>query len=341
MSNANPSRLGQNQGTGAVDALFQTIFTGEILTAFEKALKFRDTIRTRTVTGQKSASFAATFKAKARYHTPGTEILGQKIKHGEVIVTLDDMLIADTFVAKIDELKNHYDVRAPYATELGNALALFYDRQVIQSVIQAARGGALFVGDQGGTVLQESDISGSADFVTSATDMFAVLNLAKQRLDEKDVPVDTMQVYAGLKPTQWYLLANSDKNLDKDYDGQGTVGVQGLRTVSDIVVRKSNAPLFGYDVTPWHATTNTDGIVGQIDHVDELPADYPVKYHADLTSTVGAVWCEPAAAMLQLSGLEIETEYDIRRQGTLMVAKMAIGSDKLRTKCAVEIKKTP
>jgi hypothetical protein len=341
MSNANPSRPGQNQLTGAADALFQTIFTGEILTAFEMAVKFRDTIRTRTVIGQKAAEFAATFKAKARYHVPGSEINGQNIAHTNVTVSIDDLLIADTFVAKIDELKNHYDVRGPYATELGNALALFYDRQVMQSIIASARGGALFVGDQGGTVLQETDIGVAADFVTSASDLFAVLNLAKQRLDEKDVPVDTMQVFAGLKPAQWYLLANSDKNLDKDYDGQGSVGVQGLKTVSDIVIRKSNAPLFGLDVQPYNVSTKPAGLVGHPTHVDGLPVEYPTKYHADLSNTVGAVWVEPAAAMLQLAGLEIESEWDIRRQGTLMVAKMAIGSDKLRTKCAVEIKRTP
>jgi hypothetical protein len=338
MSNATPSRLGQSAGAGPVDALFQTIFTGEILTAFETMVKFRDTIRTRTVTGQKAAEFAATFKARARYHVPGTEILGQSIQHKNVTVTLDDMLIADTFVAKIDELKNHYDVRGPYATELGNALALFYDRQVMQSILAAARGPALFTGDQGGTVLSESDL-GTADFVNSASDLFAVLNLAKQRLDEKDVPVDVMQVYAGLKPAQWYLLANSDKNLDKDYGGQGTIGTQGLKTVSDIIVRKSNAPLFGADVTPYHVTTNSDGLVGHPSDVNALPADYPTKYHSDNGKTIGAVWTEPAAAMLQLAGLEIESEYDIRRQGTLLVAKMAIGSDKLRTKCAVEIKR--
>jgi hypothetical protein len=33
----------------------------------------------------------------------------------------------------------------------------------------------------------------------------------------------------------------------------------------------------------------------------------------------------------------MESEYDIRRQGTLMVAKYAVGHSPLRNKCAVEI----
>ena len=36
--------------------------------------------------------------------------------------------------------------------------------------------------------------------------------------------------------------------------------------------------------------------------------------------------------------LAIESEYDIRRQGTLMVAKYALGSAVLRPESAVEIK---
>ena len=36
--------------------------------------------------------------------------------------------------------------------------------------------------------------------------------------------------------------------------------------------------------------------------------------------------------------LAIESEYDIRRQGTLMVAKYALGSSVLRPESAVEIK---
>lgn len=341
MSNANPSRVGQIQAAGAVDALWLKKFSGEVLTAFETMVKLRDRVRVRTVEGQKSAQFPATYKANASYHTPGAEILGQNIQHNEITITLDDLLIADVFIAQIDELKNHYEVRGPYAQALGHALAQFYDRQIAQSIINAARGSELFTGDGGGTVLQETDVGGSADFTASAADVIAVLNLAKQKLDEKDVPVDIMPLTACVKTSLWYLVANSDKNINRDFQGDGTLSRQSLRTISDIEIIKSNNPLFGKDVTPYNASTNTDGLVGAPSGAYALPAAYPTKYHADLTNTVGMVWCEPAAAVLQLLGLQMESEWDIRRQGTLMVAKMAVGMGPLRNKCAVEIKVTP
>lgn len=345
MSNATPSRLGQINATGDTDALWLKKFSGEVLTAYETSKVLKPTVRVRTIDSGKSAQFAATYRVKARYHTPGSEILGQAIKHNEITVTLDDLLIADTFVASIDELKNHYDVRGPYAQELGEALALFEDRTIAQVIVLAARGAELFAGDGGGSSVTQANVGMSADFATSGADLISAVNLAKQKLDEKKVPVDRMPVHAVFLPAQWYLIANSDKNLNRDFGGQGTLGAQALRTVSDVNIYKSNAPFFGKDVTAYNSMSNTDGVIetagvasSGVSEEDWLPSDYPTKYRADLTATRGAVWCEPAVAYLQLLGLNLEVVRDPRRRGHLMIAEMAIGMDKLRTKCAVEIK---
>lgn len=338
MSSANPSRVGQNQATGAVDALWQTVLMGEVLTAYETAKVLKPLVQVRQITHGKSATFDATFNAVGRYHTPGTEILGQKIRHTQLVVTLDELLIADVFVALIDELKNHYDVRAPYTQALGRALALIEDRTIAQCLVKAARGAELFPGDGGGVTIKESDIAQTGvDFDTSADDLITAINLAKQSLDEADVPVDTMQVNALFKPAQYYLIANSDKNINRDYGGDGSLKSNKLRLVSDVNIYKSNAPLFGQDVTPYDEITNSDGVVGN--PAGTLPEDFPVKYHADLTKTRGVVWVQPAVAYLQLLGLTMETAWDPRRQGTLMLAKMAVGMGPLRNKCAREIAK--
>jgi hypothetical protein len=346
MADATPSRSGQINATGAVDALWLKKFAGEVLTAFDAAKVLRPTIRVRTIESGKSAQFPATFRARARYHTPGTEIVGQKIKHNEVTVTLDDLLLADAFVASIDELKNHYDVRGPYATELGESLAVFDDRTIAQVIIKAARGAELFAGDGGGSSVTQANVGGSADFAASGADLISALNLAKQKMDEKRVPVDRMAVHSVFLPAQWYLMANSDKNLNQFYGGQSTVGHQALKTVSDINVYKSNAVFFGKDVTPYVTSTNTDGVVmdgsgnysSAISAEDALPNDYPSKYQLDLTNTRGAVWVEPAVAYLQLLGMNMEVAPDPRRRGSLLIAEMAVGLDALRTKCAVEVK---
>lgn len=346
MTDATVSRLGQDKATGDALALFYKIFTGEVLTAYEVAKKLKPLVRVRQISSGKSAGFNALFTTKARYHTPGKEILGQKIQATEIVVTLDDLLISDTFVAQIDELMNHYDVRAPYSQESGRSIALLEDRTIAQCLIKAARGAALFTGDSGGGSVVQADVGASADFAASGADVIAAISLAKQKLDEKDVPVDILPVNALLKPAQWYLAANSDKNINKDFGGQGSVMHTRFNTSSDVQVYKSNAPLFGRDVTPYDATTNTDGIVPATDGgpvaaaytAADLPFGFPTKYQLDATATRSVVWVEPAVAYLQLLGLTSEAGWDMRRQGTLMLHKMAIGMDALRSKAAIEIK---
>lgn len=346
MANATPSRIGQNLLAGDVKALFLDIFGGEVLTAYEMAVKLRGTVRSRTISGANSARFPAVYKAVGQYHTPGAEILGQNIPHTEVTVAVDDLLIADAFVALIDDLINHYDARGPYAAELGRALALIEDRIISMTILKAARGAELFTGDGGGGSVQESDISGSADFASSGNDLWSAFGKAVQVMDEKDVPVEDMPVHGAVLPAQWYLMANSTQNLDATRRGtSGSHARSTLAGVSGVDVIKTNALLFGRDVTTYDAGTNTDGLVGKpSDAKYGLPAAFPSKYQADLSGTsapVGLVWTEAAVARLQLLGMSMEVEWDMRRQGWLMLAKMAVAAGTLRTKCAVEIKKTP
>lgn len=312
MANATPTRLGQVNLTGADDALFLDVFGGEVLTAFETSVMLRDKHMIRNIEHGRSARFPATFKVGTSYHTPGAEITGQAVRHNEVTISIDDVLISDIFVANIDELQNHYDVRSIYSTEMGNALALAYDRNVARNILRAARGAELFPGDGGGAILT------NANFATTANDLFDGISQAKQAMEIKDVPVDTQPVFAAFRPAQWYLMARSDRALNKDTGDGGSLANTVLTTVDQISICKSNALPFSVD-----DTANT-----------ALPANYRIN----MTNTAGLVWTPMAAASLHLQDVQMESEYDIRRQGTLMIGKYLVGHGPLRAKCAVELR---
>ena len=105
MTNVTASRLGVvNKATpsdnAAASALFLKVFAGEVLTAFDETNVMKDLHVSRTIANGKSASFPVTGKANAAYHVVGTPLLGtQKIAHNEIVVNIDDVLIADTFIA--------------------------------------------------------------------------------------------------------------------------------------------------------------------------------------------------------------------------------------------------
>jgi hypothetical protein len=315
MSAATVSRLGQINEANDVLALFLKVFAGEVLTTFETKVVMRSLTRLRTIQSGKSASFPAIHKASVGYHTPGSEIVGKTIKHNEVIISIDDLLISDTFIANVDEAYNHYDVRAPYSMEMGRALARQWDSNVARNVIRAARAGELFTGDSdtAGTQITDSD----AD--TSKTSLGDSILLARQNMDEKDVPVDGFEANAVLLPAQWYLLVkDTDRVVNKDVDGDGSFSKGHFDMIGGVRVHKTNN-------VPWQVDDSANSA---------LPSDYRIN----MENTVAAVFTEAAAATVQLMGLAMEAEYDIRRQGSLAVGKYLVGHGPLLAKTAVEIK---
>lgn len=333
MSNASPSFGAQKQGTGSVDALNLTEYAGEVLEAFEAKRIMRDLIRTRSISGAKSAQFPAFFKAFAGLHVPGTELTGQDIQKNEVTVTVDGLLIHDVYVDRIDEMLTHYDLRGPYARAQGEGIARVYDVMCSQLVTAAAYGPELFAGDGGGSRVTQT---AAQDFSTSGLDLIDALAKAKLDLELRDVDVDNLNSI--FNPLQWQLIANSDKNINRDY-GDSNISNPGLETMVGVRIHKSNAFLFGRDVTPYNATSNADGLVGHPSDPRRLPASLNAKYHRDLTNVVGVVFSEEAAAMLHVLDLNTEATWDPRRRATLLVAEMAAGGDVLRSKCAVALTK--
>lgn len=320
MANATVTRVGQVNGAGDVDALFLKVFAGEVITAFDAENVTLGKTQVRAIQNGKSAQFPRTGITTASYHTPGTEIVGKTMNHGEVVITIDDLLLSDAFIASIDEAKNHYDVRSIYTTEIGRALAKQMDKHVLQVGVLAARGSNVVTGLPGGSVITPatSGAPGSANFLTNGDHIAEALFLAAQALDEKDVPEDGR--YAYFKPAQYYALAKSTKVLNKDWNGSGSYAEGSVIKVAGIsIVKTNNLPVA--DVANGTVAAGTGN-----------------RYAGTFATTCGLVMHGSAVGTVKLMDLAMDSAYDIRRQGTLMVAKYSVGHGILRPECAVEIK---
>jgi hypothetical protein len=310
MSNATPSRLGAINGGSDKDALFLKVFAGEVLTAFAEKNVMMDKHMVRTIASGKSAQFPVTGNFSAAYHTPGNEILGESMNHAERVITIDDLLISNTFIANIDEAKNHYDVRANYSRKLGEALANTADKQLLQVGVLAARASATVTGGNGGSRIED------ADFLTSSDDLIAGLFAAAQKFDEKDVPED--ERYAFVRPAQYYALAQNTKVLNKDWGGAGAYADGKVLRIAGLTIVATN------HLPSTNITTGTQ-------------AGTSARYAVDARTTAALVIQKEAVGTVKLLDLAMESEYDIRRQGTLMVAKYAMGHGILRPECAIEL----
>lgn len=312
MANATVSRLGQANLSGDAKALFLKVYAGEVLTAFAETNVVLQYVRQRSIAHGKSASFPVLGKASGGYHTPGSEIVGRPIAANEVIITIDDLLLSDSFIANIDEAMNHYEVRSEYSTEQGRFLANTMDKHLLQMGVLAARASARITGEQGGSVI--TDASAASDSNALIADIFA----CAQKFDEKDVPADDRVFF--VRPAQFYALAQNTKVLNKDWGGAGAYSDGKVLRVGGLEIVKTNH-LPNSNITSGTTEAGT--------------AD---KYIGNFSTTVALAMQKSALGTVKLLDLALESEYDIRRQGTLMVAKYAVGHGVLAPQAAIEIK---
>lgn len=319
MANATPSRIGQALGAGDTRALFLKVFSGEVLTTFNAQTIMKDKVRVRNISSGKSAQFPAIGKTSAAYHTPGAEITGNIIQQDEKVITIDDLLIANTFIARIDEAMSHFDVRSEYSVQMGQALAQTYDRNLLSLAVKACRDPS---GLGNGAVGQGDAESVGIGVSYTVQNLVDAAYTAAQKFDEKNIPAD--QRYLIVSPAVYYKLVNSDKLLNLFYNpgNNGSYSDGKVQTVAGFTIVKSNN--LSIDHTAATATY----------------PDYSSKYAVDASATVGLFMHPQAMGTVKLLDLSSEMEYDIRRQGTLMVSKMAVGHGVLRPECLYEIKAT-
>lgn len=303
------SRPGQVNASGDADALFLIKFAGEVLAAFSEKNVAMDAFMKRTITDTNGATFPATWKATAAYHTPGDDIAGQTINHNERRILVDDLLVAAVWIHKIDELKNYYDVRGEYAKQLGAALARVFDRHVLQTAILAARASATVTGGNGGTILT------NAAAATDAQTLVDVLAAAGQAMFEKDVPDGDRTLF--VRPAQHTLLWNSDiRAIHRDY-----TNISGNNQTEGMIMRVG-----GFNIKQTNNLPSTNITTG------------PTTYRGDFTNTLAVACHRSAIGTVELMGMSSEMEYWPTRKATYLDASMAVGHGILRPESSVEIR---
>ena len=302
MSNYTASRLGANAADTSNSAtakdLFLKVFAGEVLTAFEARNIAMPLHRVRTINSGSSASFPLTGIATTATLAAGNEVSPSAIKHSEKVVNINDLLTSSVFIAKIDEAMNHYDVRSIYSTEIGNALAKAADTAIFEKIAAATDDTGTYAGDN---AVNHADVEleGTAS-TTDGTNVADAIFASLEKLDAADVTGEKSVV---LDADTYYRLFTGDNSniagvMSKDFGTGGNLNTGSVPLIGGAKVYMSN----------------------------NLP-----------TGSKGLVFTKDAAATVKLLDLGVESEYQVSKQGTLMVARYAMGHDSLRPECAVKI----
>lgn len=308
MANSNPSRFGSVNQTGDTRALWLKMFAGEVFTAWAENNVTLDKHYVRSIPSGKSASFPMIGKTDADYHVPGTELTGTGINTAEQVISIDDMLVAHSFLAEIDEAMSHFDVRRPYAQEQGRALARKFDKNVLTVGLRAARSvSPLTDGNGGSTIVSATALTNGLALAQAITD-------AARVLDEKDIPEEDR--YAYVRPAQYQLLLKDAKDfIDFDFNREdnGSLSTGKIGRIAGVKIVKTNH---------LPRTNVTTGLT---------------KYQGNFANTAALIMNRMAVGTVKLIDVTVATQDDLRRLGTLLVSRNAIGTDVLRPDCAVEI----
>jgi hypothetical protein len=199
---------------------------------------------------------------------------------------------------------------------MGQALAQTYDRNLLSMAVKAARdpsGLGAGVADQGSAV----SVALGSTTPTTAT-IVAGLYDAAATLDEKNVPMEDRFVI--VSPSTYYALVQDDKLINRDFGQNGSYSDGSILRVAGIQIVKSN------NVSVDHTAATAT-----------FP-DFNSKYAVDASDTTALIIQRQALGTVQLMDMATEMEYDIRRQGTLAVSKMAVGHGVLRPECIIELR---
>lgn len=358
-----PSRLGVQNLAGDDNALFLKIFSGEIIQVFEEANLMLPLTTTRSISNGKMATFPVVGTASAKYHTPGESVMQQdvtntisgaqdsealtqtaankylsRLKHSERKISIDDVLVSTAFIADIDEAKNHWDVRSAYTTQIGRELSYHADRALIRTVIAGARADKDRFGVASGTSTEflgaQINTTGN-DTTYTATELIEGIMQAAQKMDEKNVPAEDRVCL--LKPAEYYKLVSADNvAVNRDVGGEGSVASGMVPRVGGIAIMKTNHLPAGTDAAD--SIFKNAGINNDVYDEHDSSGSVGVGYSAAAAyNTAGIIFQKEAVGTVKLLDLAVESEYQMDRLGTLMLAKYAMGHGVLREECCYEL----
>lgn len=314
INNGTSQGLDQGKGSTSTDklGLFLKVFSGEILTAFQRRSVTMNRVTVRTITSGKSATFPVIGRAGAFYLAPGESVIDKQsgIKNTEKVITIDGLLASSTIVYDIESAMNHFDARQEYANQLGESLAITTDQNVLAEIAKLCASDENIEGLGAPSVLE---IGEAADMTDPKVFGAAVIEfLMKARGSFTDNYVLTGDRYAYVEPETYSAILAALMPNAANYSALGDLEKGILTNVGGWIV-----------VEVPHLSKSTDS-----KHA------FPTTGAVTATNVVALLAHRTAVGMVKLKDIALERERKAEYQGDLMVSKLAVGIGGLRPEAA-------
>jgi hypothetical protein len=289
-----------------------------VITSYDEINDYDDLRYVKHISQGKADTFPIIGRKRdAAEHDPGEIILGGKVEHNDVSIDVDNMVYDAIFLPEIDELLNHIEVRAPYASQLGQSLGSLQAKRIAIMHILASR--KYYVAGVPTGVPQGQPAPfyiSDAAMKTSASVLESAFWSSKEYILENDM--SGQEVNARL-PHQQVLLLARNFGLATDGTAANPNAGSGSRITGEL------GQIVGMRVKGTNHIPKTNITVG------------PTKYQGDFSTTVGHIGNKMAVGSLERKALQMTLKDQPERLGVLMIASQLNGHGVLRPECSIEL----
>ena len=278
-----------NKDSGRSTAL--KLYTGEVIKAFREKNIGLGTIKSRTISGGKTAQFIVTgqgLESDVQTHVRGEEVTPVILANDEVTITVSTRYVHSHFLDTLDEKLAQYEVRGELAFQSGEVLATKIDKDVFKLIGNTVPAMTPLPGQKAAGTTVATGYAAATTAQDKGDLLVAALFVGKSNLNVKNV-TDTPSVIVA--PDTYYNIVQSTRGVNADYtSNNGGIDTGSIRQVAGFSLGWTNH----LDVT-----TNT--------------------------KLLALMYTKDVAGVVKAMDIQSESSYDNRRLGYLLVSFYALG----------------
>ena len=226
-------------------------YGGAVDSQFTKKSMMRKFVPVKSIKGTDTAIVRRVGRTELQALTPGVRPAANATDFGKAGVTVDTVVLARDNRSMLNEFQIDFNARMELGKDHGKELAKFFDESFL---IQAIKG----AGMDAPSDLNGAFGAGKSRSLAAANDeldpdkLYASIASIITEMEEEDIETEECVVY--VRPTQYDVLLNHDKLVDRDFSmSNGDFADGKFKTVKGTVVMKTaripTAPIVGHKLS--------------------------------------------------------------------------------------------
>ena len=278
-----------NKDTSRSTAL--KLYTGEVIKAFRERNIGLGLIKSRTISGGKSAQFIVVGEANEsdiQTHSRGEEVVSKVLANDEVTITVNTRYVHSHFLDTLDEKLAQYEVRSELAFQSGQVLATKIDKDVFKLLGNTVPAMTPLAGQKAASTVVATGYDAATTAEAKGNAIIEAFYKGKTELDSKNV-VDTPNVVVA--PEDYYNIVQSTRGVNADWtNGNGGLDSGKFKQIAGFTVLTSN-------------------------HLDKVTN----------SKLIALMFTKDVAGVVKAMDIQSESNYDFRRLGYQLTSFYAIG----------------